>query len=311
MDSPMVFDPSVMAGKLAALATRNVFLGTSSWKYEGWLGQLYTAENYHFRGKLARSRFEANCLSEYSQVFRTVCVDAGFYRFPSTRYVDGLAAQVPDRFRLSFKVTDEITLKTFPRLPRHGERAGQANPGFLNAELFLNAFLDPLRPYRQKIGLLIFEFGHFYPRDFARGRDFVAQLDQFLAQLPSGWQYGVEIRNQNLLQPDYFEVLREHGVAHVFNSWTHMPGVTEQMGLPGSFTTDFFAARFLLKPGRKYAEAVAAFQPYNQLGQEFPAGREALTQLISRPTPARPSFLFVNNRLEGSALATIAAVLGG
>jgi hypothetical protein len=28
---------------LAVLTKRGVFLGTSSWKYEGWLGQLYTS----------------------------------------------------------------------------------------------------------------------------------------------------------------------------------------------------------------------------------------------------------------------------
>jgi hypothetical protein len=33
----------ILKEELAALAKRGVFLGTSSWKYERWLGQLYTA----------------------------------------------------------------------------------------------------------------------------------------------------------------------------------------------------------------------------------------------------------------------------
>jgi hypothetical protein len=37
---------------------------------------------------------------------------------------------VPADFLFSFKVTDEITTRRFPKLPRFGERAGQQNlPG--------------------------------------------------------------------------------------------------------------------------------------------------------------------------------------
>jgi CelD/BcsL family acetyltransferase involved in cellulose biosynthesis len=51
-------------------------------------------------------------------------------------------------------------------------------------------------------------------------------------------------------QPDYFAVLRKHGVVHVFNNWTAMPTADEQLRLDGSETSDrLLAARFLLKPG--------------------------------------------------------------
>mgnify|MGYP002382468951 CR=1 FL=1 len=57
--------------------------------------------------------------------------------------------------------------------------------------------------------------------------------DVFLGQLPSGWQYGVEVRNRNLLCEPYLAMLRRHGVAHVMNNWTQMPSVAEQMQMPG------------------------------------------------------------------------------
>jgi hypothetical protein len=51
-------------------------------------------------------------------------------------------------------------------------------------------------------------------------------------------------------------------VAHVFNSWEAMPPVAKQMAMPGSPTNpSLVAARFLLKPGRRYEEAVKTFQP--------------------------------------------------
>ena len=288
----------------------NLYIGTSSWKYEGWLGQIYDKQRYLTRGKLSRKRFEAGCLEEYAGIFPTVCVDAGYYRFPTERYLSGLAGQVPDGFRICFKVTDEITVKKFPRLERFGERAGADNGNFLNAGLFIDAFLGPLSPHREKTGVLIFEFSAFYPVHFARLRDFLAALDTFLGQLPAKWQYGVEVRNAKLLRPEYFDVLRAHGVAHVFNSWTKMPPVGEQMDMAGAFTADFFAARFLLRPGRAYEQAVKNFQPYRETKDPNPEARAALRSLIHRgasaPTP-RPSYAFVNNRLEGNSPATIAA----
>jgi len=305
--------PAALARETSRLARgSNLFLGTSSWKYEGWLGQIYDEQRYLTRGKLSHKRFETECLEEYAEIFPSVCVDAGYYRFPSEKYLANLCAQIPDDFRLSFKVTDEITVKKFPKLDRFGDRAGSDNTNFLNAKLFTDAFLGPLSTHRKKTGVLIFEFSAFYPTHFERLRDFIAALDEFLSQLPANWQYGVEIRNANLLRPEYFDILRAHNVAHVFNSWTKMPPVEEQIQMPGAFTADFYAARFLLRPGRAYEQAVKEFQPYAETKETNKEARAALRSLIQRsvaqPT-ARPSYAFVNNRLEGNSPNTIAAAL--
>jgi uncharacterized protein YecE (DUF72 family) len=76
----MAFDRERLKQSVADLAAKGVFIGTSSWKYEGWLGQLYTPARYEYRGKVATTRFERDCLAEYAEVFKTVCVDAGYYR---------------------------------------------------------------------------------------------------------------------------------------------------------------------------------------------------------------------------------------
>jgi len=192
-------------------------------------------------------------------------------------------------------------------------RAGKANENFLNAELFASAFLAPCEEFKKSIGLLMFEFSHFYASDFARGRDFVALLDRFLERLPKGWSYGVEIRNKHFLHPDYFSVLTRHGVAHIYSSWAEMPAVGEQMALAGSLTNPrLCGARFLLKLGRKYQEAVDLFSPYDRLQEPNPEARAAGARLIEEgkaAAPERKTFIYVNNRLEGNALMTIDAML--
>lgn len=308
----MAFDREHLMQSAAKLAASGVFIGTSSWKYPGWRGMLYNEDRYIWRGKFAESRFEKNCLTEYGEVFKTVCVDAAYYTFPSEKYLAGLASQVPADFQFGFKVTDQITVKKFSNLPRFGKRAGQPNEHFLNAEMFTRGFLKPCESIRPHVGLLMFEFSRFYPTDYEHGRDFVSALDSFLAKLPKGWPYGIEMRNKNWLKPEYFDCLARHNVTHVFNSWTEMPSVSEQMELPGSRTNpELIAARFLLKPGRKYEDAVKSFQPYDKTKEVNEEARKAGAALIQegKKTTKRKTFIFVNNRLEGNALQTITAML--
>ncbi len=273
------------------LAADNIFIGTSSWKYEGWTGQIYDEQRYCYRGKFAKTRFERDCLVEYAETFKTVCVDAAYYQFPSAKYLSGLVEKVPGDFLFTFKVTDDITLKKFTNLPRFGIKAGKPNENFLNADLFLNAFLKPCEPFRSNVGLLMFEFSRFHSTDYQHGRDFVADLDAFFSKLPKEWNYGVEIRNKDWLQPDYFAVLKRHGVVHVFNNWSMMPTVGEQMAMTVSDTSDaFLAARFLLKPGRKYEEAVKEFSPYKAVKEVNAEARSAGAELVRQASePTRSS----------------------
>ncbi len=302
-----------MKQAVAKLASEGVFIGTSSWKYDGWFGQLYTPARYEYRGKVAKTRFERDCLSEYAEVFKTVCVDAAYYTFPSDKYLAGLVENVPPDFQFGFKVTDEITVRKFPNLDRFGIRASKPNENFLNADLFNRAFLTPCEAIRPNVGVVMFEFSRFHQSDYKHGRDFVADLDKFFGALPNGWPYAVEMRNKHWLAPEYFACLSRHGITHVFNSWDAMPPVSEQMALEGSRTNpQLAAARFLLKPGRKYEDAVNAFKPYDRVKDKNPEARAAGKALIAEGKQAeqkRKTFIYVNNRLEGNALETIAAMV--
>ena len=88
-----------------------------------------------------------------------------------------------------------------------------------------------------------------------------------------------------------------------------MPAIGEQLNLPGSVTAPFLVARALLRPGRRYDEAVDAFAPFDRIREPDPELRIDLVQLIERAVEVRiPAYLLVNNRAEGSAPRTIAAV---
>jgi hypothetical protein len=85
------------------------------------------------------------------------------------------------------------------------------------------------------------------------------------------------------------------------------------MAQAGSRTNpQLVAARFLLKPGRKYNEAVDDFLPYDKVKEPYPEARAVGAKLIAEGKSAageKKTLIYVNNRLEGNALETIDAML--
>jgi len=300
------FDKAALAGRLRALASQNIWIGTSSWKYPGWLDQIYSRDRYTTRGKFSQKRFEAECLAEYAETFPIVCGDFSFYQFPTPEFWQRLFATAPGGLRFALKVPEEVTAEVFPRHARYGPRAGMKNQSFLNADALAAGFLEPLAQYRDRIAALIFEFG----ARSTTAREFVARLGPFLDALPPSFRYSVEVRNRSFLIPLYFDCLAERKVAHAFNAWTKMPSLAEQVAIPGAFTADFTVVRALLREGRAYEQAVEQLSPYDQVRDENTEARDALRTVIRRMREERrAAYIFVNNRLEGNAPETIRAVV--
>jgi len=307
------FDREQLAAKLRALAVQGVFIGTSSWNYPGWFGIVYERDRYVWRGRFSEARFKRDSLAEFASTFPAVSLDASYYEFYERDRLEKLAAQVPPDFQFAPKVCCHITLRQFPHLPRFGARAGRPNPDFLNASLFTDKFLSRWEAVRDKVGLVTFEFSKFDRGEFARGSAFVEALDRFLGKLPRGWPYGVETRNRQWLHPEYFAVLARHGVTHIYNAWSDMPPPAEQMALPDSVTNpSLLAARFLVREGRTFEQAVKKFSPYSKIQDANPEGRAAAVELARRGLKSKGRtkvMVLVGNRYEGHSPGTVNAIV--
>ena len=293
-------DYSELGRQLPAL----VRFGTSTWTYPGWKGLVYSRD-YPATGATA------DMLAEYARhpLLRTVGIDSFFYRPPSARTLAEYSAALPAGFRCVSKVWDRITARTFTS-PRDVARTGELNPDWLDAGLFIREVLDPMRSqFADHLGPFVFEFQAIGRREEFSSDQFIDALDRFLGALPGDAPYAVEVRNPEYLSPAYFAVLRHHGVAHVFNSWTRMPPIGEQLLLHESVTAGFIVARALLRPGRTYDRAVAAFAPYDRIREVNQPLREDLVALARTAINLRiPAYVIINNRAEGCAPLTIAAV---
>jgi uncharacterized protein YecE (DUF72 family) len=290
--------------QLAVRIPPGVRFGSSTWNYPGWRGLVYH-QDYGPKGAAARM------LKEYAAfpLFGTVGVDSSYYGPPTESVLRSYAGNLPPGFPCISKVWGQITVHTFTKA-QDPDRAGKINPDFLNPDLFIEEIYQPYqRHFAENTGPFVFEFQTIAKYSGMNPQRFATRLDEFFSALPRDADYAVEVRNEEYLTPMYFAVLREHGVAHVFNSWTRMPPIGHQLDLPGSITARFIIARALLRPGRTYNEAVDAFAPYDRIREPNPKLRRDLARLVDTAVQTRvPAYLLVNNRAEGSAPLTIAAV---
>ena len=68
--------------------------------------------------------------------------------------------------------------------------------------------------------------------------------------------------------------------------------------------------RALLSKGRTYERAVEELSPYQEIQEPDPSTRSSLRQLVDLAQRiGQRAYMFVNNRLEGNAPATIEAVV--
>src|SRR5258706_5298965 len=297
MSQPDLFDgkeslpePSAELTALAGRLPANVRFGTSTWTYDGWFGDVY---HRRYRGPQPAKRLE-----EYAHypLFRTVGIGSAFYEPPSDEVLRAYAKALPLGFPCVSKVWEQITVKQ--------------SPDFLSAAKFIDGVLGPYsREFRDHAACFVFEFPAMRGKDLPDPFQWADKLDAFLAALPTDFRYAVELRNPELFTGLHGEILKRHRVAHVFNSWTEMPTIGEQLEQSWTFPADFTVVRALLKPGRRYADAVNAFEPYDRIQEPQPALRSDLIEVMKQVLRRRiEAFILANNRAEGNAPGTIREV---
>lgn len=295
-----------MDPRLERLREEGIYIGTSSWKYEGWKELIYC------RTYKTKKDFNENCLNEYAEHFTAVGVDHTYYTWPNPNGIRKYVEQTPDRFLFALKATEHATVLKYPKHRRYGKVAGTLNHSFLEVAPFEDRFLGPLEPFHKRLAPIMLEFSQFFPGMLSSGQEFVDRLGDFLEPLTKHkkFRFAVEMRNSNWLKKPYFELLAKLRVGHVYNSWTRMPSIGDQLEQTDKLKLPFLSSRVLLKPGKKYAQAVESYSPYSEIKDKHPDIRTDAARLIQRArSMGIPAYVFVNNRCEGCAPLTIAAIL--
>ncbi len=165
-----------------------IHIGTMGWSYDFWIGSFYPEGS-------------DNLLGEYARNFDTVEIDNTFYRIPSRDTVLKWKEETPDDFIFSAK---------FPRKITHIKK-------LLDCKEELEVFIDHISLLDDKLGPLLLQL----PPDF-KPENFEI-LKDFLAGLPDGYRFAVEVRNKKWLDERFYGLLRDSGVALVLVDHLWMP----------------------------------------------------------------------------------------
>lgn len=290
--------------RLRAGLPEQLRLGTSSWTFPGWAGLVY-----HRRYGSQRS-FLRDSLGEYAThpLMRTVGIDRGYYAPIPREELAAYARQLPEDFRAAVKVWQQVTMPGYPRHPRFGAKAGQANADFLRPDLFADAVHAPVKDaFAQSMGPWIVEIAPSpFPIDPAW---FCEKLGTFLKEAPRDFPLAVELRDRTLLGPAYVRTLHEHGASHVFNYWSRMPDLATQMSVDGLLQCPVVVTRLLLPPGQRYDDLKKAYAPFDRLVAPQQRMRQDVVRL-ARAAVERDAecYVLVNNKAEGSSPLTVQAL---
>ncbi len=292
------------AEALAARQPAGVHFGTSSWNFRGWHGLVY-----HKRYR-SEADFRRRSLWEYARypLFRTVGLDRSYYAPLSAGQWAHYASLLPDGFRVCTKVWSRVSRPVIPNHPAYGESAGRENPCFLDPDLFREQVAEPMsETFSAHMGPLILQLSR-----VQRGLDckaFVERLERFLRRAPEGFRFAIELRNRELLSRRYFDMLRHHGASHVFNFWSAMPGIGEQVRRAGETADSSVVIRLLLPHGARYDVLRERYAPFDRIVcPQEPMRREVVDLIQAARQRASDVFVIVNNKAEGSAPQTVGAL---
>lgn len=302
--------------RVAAALPPRIRLGTSSWAFPGWTGIVYAP---HGRKPATEQVLARRGLTAYAThpLLRTVSLDRTFYAPLTADEFARYAAQVPADFRFVVKgpaaFTDPVIRKS-----GSGE-AARENRSFLDAPAAAAAFVRPATTgLGPQAGPLVFQFPPLGRRLLADVPRLVARIAAFMAMLPRGPLYAVEVRDPQLACPELAVALRDARAVPCLAVHARMPPVAEQaaaFGLDGGSGTAPLVVRWNLHAGRGYEEAKADYFPFDKLVEEDAPSRLALARLARVAAAAdRDVFITINNKAEGSAPLSVqslaAAIVG-
>jgi uncharacterized protein YecE (DUF72 family) len=165
------------------------WVGTSGWSYDHWTNVLYP------EGLPARQR-----LDTYVSHFRTVELNASFYRWPPPRTFASWRRRLPEGFQMAVKA---------PRGLTHAKR-------LYAPERWIERIAAGMHELRGRRGPLLVQLPPGMPRDDHR-------LTYFLDHLPEWIEVAVELRHPSWHVEEVFELLARRHAAYVVMSGAHLP----------------------------------------------------------------------------------------
>jgi uncharacterized protein YecE (DUF72 family) len=299
-----------------------VFLGTASDRYAGWLGQIYSEE--HYRGRITtRTKIIAgksfieevlpvDSVEEYFEHFPVLEIDFTFYRpllendgRPTQNY------QVLKKYSQHLREDDHLLLKvpqlvTAHKIPRGGRYI--ENEAYLDTQIFTEQF------YKPAVNLLGNNLaGFIFEQEYQRQEDRIPvnvmanDLDKFFRTIPKDGRYHLELRTELYLRGQVFEVLSKYGIGQVLSHWTWLPPLKKQLAKADErfFNSGSQSVIRLMTPlGMRYEDAYAKAYPFDRMVEGMLQPEMVLDAVEIVKSAIEKGLrinLIINNRAGGNA----------
>ena len=262
-----------------------LYLGTSSWSFPGWAGIVYDS-------KVSQTTLARHGLAAYARhpLFRTVCIDRTYYSPITAEDFARYESAVPEDFRFVVKAHELVTSA------RQKDDFASPNPLFLEPGYAVDEVIGPcLQGLGRKAAVMLLQFP---PQMVDNVAAFNDKLHRFLSDLPKGVLYAVELRNHELFNEGYRELLQDVGASHCFNSHPKMLSLEDQVRQSAADAWPTIVVRWMLRRNLRYSDAKDVFYPFEKLANEDTGTRRTVASLCRDATRA---FIIVNNKAEGSA----------
>jgi len=180
------------------------YIGTSVWYYEHWRERFYPKELN-----------KTDWLSYYAQHFKTVEINATFYRLPFKGMITGWLRRTPPDFRF-------VVIKGSRRITHSHKLKNIDDP--------LQNFLERVSMIKEKVLCILWQLSPSLKLD-------LSLLEQFISKLTPSFRYAIEFRHPSWIQDKTFDLLGRYNMAHCTISAPKLP-------CDLTTTTDFAYIRF-------------------------------------------------------------------
>jgi uncharacterized protein YecE (DUF72 family) len=299
-----------------------LFIGTASDRYAGWIEQIYSQDRYVGRitkrakvigGKsFTEEVLPVDSVEEYFDHFQVLEIDFTFYRplldqdgQPTQNY------QVLQSYVRHLKEGDRILLKVPQMITAQKMRQGDLhikNEAYLSPAIFTEQFYLPaVNLLGTNLTGFIFEQEYQRKEDRASVKEMALALDKFFGMVPKDPRYHLELRTDLYLRDQVFEVLSKYGVGQVLSHWTWMPPLRKQLAKTNG---RFFNAgnecviRLMTPLGMRYEDAYAKAHPFDRVVEGMLQPEMVLETVDIIKVAIEKSImvnLIINNRVGGNA----------
>ena len=235
-----------------------IHLGTAGWDYKDWVGPFYP--------KLIDSYKR---LDFYTKFFNIIEINTTFYSLPKFSIVQNWNDQVPEDFKFTVKVWQEITHKFKDA----------------NIEDSISQFFYRLSPLKDKIFAYLLQF----PPWFKYSEKHFHQLKYLISELPKESKYIFELRDNSWFNEDLLHEVIES--SKIILGTTYMPGIK---------------AYYLARQKSYYIRLIGdrELTVFNRIQRDQ---KENVSNLVNKINILRESpniheiFIIVNNHFQGNA----------